>query len=211
MAKSVKRSESRKKKLTIKRKNRDRRDRRTRRNRSRKGGEAPVNYSLSGDWSSRMSLGQGADYFKYHEGQHGGALGMGPYPAAVLSPGLPQDLRGPAHVGGIDKAIADVRGLSDAPTTMGGRSKKNKKNKSKKNKSRSKSKSKKNRSKSKSKSKKNKRDRRNRRKRGGSLGFAPFPSQGMLLDSSKAYAQAGLNPEWKTDIAFTDAKIRDTQ
>ena len=61
MAKSVKRSESRKKKLTIRRKNRDRRDRRTRRNRSRKGGEAPVNYSLSGDWSSRMSLGQGAD------------------------------------------------------------------------------------------------------------------------------------------------------
>jgi len=220
MAKSVKRSESRKKKLTIKRKNRDRRDRRdrrTRRNRSRKGGEAPVNYSLSGDWSSRMSLGQGADYFKYHEGQHGGALGMGPYPAAVLSPGLPQDLRGPAHVGGIDKAIADVRGLSDAPTTMGGRSKKNKKNKSKKNKSRSKSKSKskKNRSKKnksrKNKSKKNKRDRRNRRKRGGSLGFAPFPNQGMLLDSSKAYAQAGLNPEWKTDVAFTDAKIRDTQ
>jgi len=33
----------------------------------------------------------------------------------------------------------------------------------------------------------------------------------MLLDSQKAYAQAGLNPEWKTDIAFTDAKIRDTQ
>ena len=213
MAKSVKRSESRKKKLTIRRKNRDRRDRRTRRNRSRKGGEAPVNYSLSGDWSSRMSLGQGADYFKYHEGQHGGALGMGPYPGAVLSPGLPQDLRGPAHVGGIDKAIADVRGLSDAPTTMGG----NRKNKSKKNKSSKRSKknkSKKNKSSKRSKknkSRKNKRDRRNRRKRGGSLGFAPFPTQGMLLDSSKAYAQAGLNPEWKTDVAFTDAKIRDTQ
>jgi hypothetical protein len=59
-----------------------------------------------------MSLGQGADYFKYHEGQHGGAaLGMGPFPEAVLSPGLPEALRGPAHIGGIDKAIADVRGL----------------------------------------------------------------------------------------------------
>jgi hypothetical protein len=40
---------------------------------------------------------------------------------------------------------------------------------------------------------------------------SPFPSQGMLLDSQRAYAEAGLNPEWKTDIAFTDAKIRDTQ
>jgi hypothetical protein len=33
----------------------------------------------------------------------------------------------------------------------------------------------------------------------------------MLLDSQKAYAQAGLNPEWKTAVEFTDAKIRDTQ
>jgi hypothetical protein len=53
--------------------------------------------------------------------------------------------------------------------------------------------------------------RKSHRRRGGSLGYAPFPSSGMLLSSSKAYAQAGLNPEWKTDIAFTDAKIRDTQ
>jgi hypothetical protein len=43
------------------------------------------------------------------------------------------------------------------------------------------------------------------------MGYAPFPSSGMLLSSPKAYAQAGLNPEWKTDVAFTDAKIRDTQ
>lgn len=40
---------------------------------------------------------------------------------------------------------------------------------------------------------------------------APFPSRGMLLDSQRAYAEAGLNPEWKTDVAFTDAKIRDMQ
>jgi hypothetical protein len=33
----------------------------------------------------------------------------------------------------------------------------------------------------------------------------------MLLSSPTQYAQAGLNPEWKTDVAFTDAKIRDTQ
>jgi len=52
---------------------------------------------------------------------------------------------------------------------------------------------------------------RNKKRKGGSLGFAPFPSSGMLLDSQKAYAQAGLNPEWKTAVEFTDAKIRDTQ
>jgi UDP-glucose 4-epimerase len=43
------------------------------------------------------------------------------------------------------------------------------------------------------------------------LGYAPFPSAGMLLSSPKAYAQAGLNPEWKTAVEFTDAKIRESQ
>jgi hypothetical protein len=167
-----------------------------------KGGVASVNYHLSGSWPSRMSLGQGADYFKYHEGQHGGALAMGPYPAAVLSPGLPADLRGPAHIGGIDKAIADVRPLKDS-NQAGGKRKKNKTKRNKKNKT-------KRTKKDKRRTKKDKRNKRGKRK-GGSLGYAPFPSSGMLLDSQKAYAQAGLNPEWKTDVAFTDAKIRDTQ
>jgi hypothetical protein len=197
MAKNSKRSVSRKMKRTNKHKRTHRRNRRY-------GGQAlsgaPVNYHLSGDWSSRMSLGQGADYFKYHEGQHGGRLDMGPFPVAVLSSGLPQDLRGPAHIGGIDQAIADVRPLKD-PNQAGGRRKKyhSRKNKSKKGKKSSHNK--------KNRSKRNKRN----KKSGGSLGYAPFPSSGMLLDSSKEYAQAGLNPEWKTDVAFTDAKIRDTQ
>jgi hypothetical protein len=56
-----------------------------------------------------------------------------------------------------------------------------------------------------------KRNKKNKKSKGGALGFAPFPSSGMLLDSQKAYAQAGLNPEWKTDVAYTAAKIRDTQ
>ena len=191
MAKLSRRTVSRKMKRTHKRKTAHRRNK-------YKGGEAPVNYHLSGSWPSRMSLGQGADYFKYHEGQHGGALGMGPYPSAVLSPGLPADLRGPAHIGGIDKAIADVRPLKDA-NQAGGKRKKNK-NKTKRNKK----------DKRRTKRNKSKRNKRGKRK-GGSLGYAPFPSSGMLLDSAKAYAQAGLNPEWKTDVAFTDAKIRDTQ
>jgi hypothetical protein len=189
----------------------------TRRIHRRRGGAdalsgAPVNYHLSGDWSSRMSLGQGADYFKYHEGQHGGALGMGAYPEAVLSPGLPQALRGPAHLDGIDKAINDVKGLCDppncpgtqGPVTTGGK----RRRRSTRQKSRSKSKRH-----TKKHGRKHRRTHRRRstRRRGGALGYAPFPSSGMLLSSPKAYAEAGLNPEWKTDVAFTDAKIRESQ
>jgi hypothetical protein len=190
-------------KRTVKRKTSHRRKTHHRRYR---GGVAPVNYSLSGDWSSRMSLGQGADYFKYHEGQHGGMAGS-PFPGAVVDSTLPPALRGPAHLGGIDKAISDVRGLCDPPNCptappmapkVGGRRKK-----AKKSKKHRKNKSKKNGG--------NRRTKRNKKTRGGSLGFAPFPSRGMLLDSPKAYAQAGLNPEWKTAVEFTDAKIRDTQ
>jgi hypothetical protein len=193
------RSVSRKMKRTHKRKTHHRR--RT----HRRGGAdmlrgAPVNYHLSGDWSSRMSLGQGADYFKYHEGQHGGALAMGKYPEVVMDSGLPSALRGPAHIGGIDKAINDVKGLCDPPncpgTTMGGKRRKHRKgSKSHKRKHHS---------------RKHRRTH-HKRRRGGALGYSPFPSQGMLLSSQKAYAEAGLNPEWKTDVAFTDAKIRDTQ
>jgi len=152
---------------------------------------APVGYHLSGDWSSKMSLGQGADYFKYHEGQHGGgSLGMGSFPGAVESSGLPADLRGPAHIGGIDKAIADVSGLKDQ--AGGKRRRKSSKRHSKRH-------------------GKTRRSHR-RRCRGGALEYAPFPSgSGMLLSSPTAYAQAGLNPEWKTDVAFTDAKIRESQ
>ena len=195
MARKSRHPSSRKMKHTRKHKT----HRSTRRSTRRRGGAdalsgAPVNYHLAGSWPSQMSLGQGADYFKYHEGQHGGAsLGMGPFPGAVLSSGLPQDLRGPAHIGGIDKAIADVRGLKDQ---AGGKRRKHHKKHSK--------------SKSKSHKKHNKSHRRHRRN-GGALGYAPFPSSGMLLSSPTAYAQAGLNPEWKTDVAFTDAKIRETQ
>lgn len=196
MARKSRHSSSRKMKHTRKHKTHRRS---TRRNTRRSGGAdelsgAPVNYHLSGSWPSQMSLGQGADYFKYHEGQHGGAaLGMGPFPEAVLSPGLPEALRGPAHIGGIDKAIADVRGLKDQ---AGGKRRKHRKGTKKHSKKHNKS---------------HRKSHRRHRRNGGSLGYAPFPSSGMLLSSPKAYAEAGLNPEWKTDVAFTDAKIRETQ
>jgi len=219
MARKLKHSSSRKSKHTKGRKHSGRKHsvrkthrkhsnrRHTRRNRRREGGAdrldgAPVGYHLSGSWPSKMSLGQGADYFKYHEGQHGGAF-IGAPLSAIDGSRLPEALRGPAHVGGIDKAIADVRGLSDLPSAplaaqvvkTGGRRKSNRR-KSKKNGRKNKSK---------------KNARRNKKRGGAVLGYAPFPSAGMLLSSPTQYAQAGLNPQWKTDVAFDLAKIRDTQ
>jgi hypothetical protein len=160
-----------------------------------------------------MSLGQGADYFKYHEGQHGGAF-IGAPLSAIDGSMLPEALRGPAHVGGIDKAITDVRGLSDGPVSApvavvqgaaqgvaqavktGGRHKRGHHGKTKKNGRRN----------------KNKKSARRNKKRGGAvLGYAPFPSSGMLLSSPTQYAQAGLNPQWKTDVAFDLSKVRDSQ
>jgi hypothetical protein len=161
-----------------------------------------------------MSLGQGADYFKYHVGQHGGknrrhrgGMGydsnMGGAPLSAISHStLPQDLRMAAHVGGIDKAIEYSRQFKD-PGQMGGRRKKRRGSKRRGSK----------RSGSKRRGSKrsgSKRSRRTRR-RGGSMGYAPFPNKGMLLDSPRAYAQAGLNPQWKTDVAFDMAKVRSTQ
>ena len=199
-----------------------------------------------------MSLGQGADYFKYHEGQHGGGLGYGRFPEAVMDPGLPTALRGPAHIGGIDKAIADVRGLCDPPncpgttsatSTTGGNRRRNRSRRNRSRRNRTRGGNRRNRRNNANvvnstnvaninveenntnveennnndnnanvtTGGRNRRNRRSHRRGGGALGYAPFPSPGMLLSSPKAYAQAGLNPEWKTDIAFTDAKIRETQ
>ena len=213
-----------------------RRHRRTYRNR---GGAdaldgAPVKYSLAGSWPSRMSLGQGTDYFKYHVGQHGGRnrrhrggmgydANMGGAPLkAIVDSTLPQNLRMAAHIDGIDKAIADVRPLKD-PNQMGGRRRRGSKRRggsmrrSSKRSSSSKRSNLKRRgsrkcwgmSKKRS-SRKSSRNRRTRR-RGGSMGYAPFPNKGMLLDTPREYAQAGLNPQWKTDVAFDLAKVRSTQ
>lgn len=208
-SRSSRRSSSRKMKHTRKDKTHKRKTHRPkthkRKTHRRRGGSthsgAPVNYHLSGDWSSRMSLGQGADYFKYHEGQHGGgALGMGKFPDVVLDQGLPQALRGPAHIGGIDKAFSDIAGLKDQAGGKRKRSSKHRKSHGKKQ----------------THTKKHRRShtrshkRSHKRSSGGSLGHAPFPSPGMLLSSPHQYAQAGLNPEWKTDVAFTDAKMRET-
>lgn len=93
---------------------------------------APLDYHLSGDWSSRMSLGQGEDFFKYHEGQHGGRRrrhtrrhgrrhrgGAAPFPSSVVgTPLISADMVGPAMQTGPLRAYADVRGLTDAPDSV---------------------------------------------------------------------------------------------
>ena len=208
---------TRKSKMTHRKSHRgSRKTKRTMRRRThrKRGGEmalrgAPANYSLAGNWSSRMSLGQGEDFFKYHEGQHGGEA---PFPGSVTDSMLPSALRGPAHIAGIDKAIADVRPLRDE-NQMGGRRKRSRKHRSTKRKSHGK-KHRGGKRKShgkKSHRKTHRKSHRRHRRRGGSLGYAPVSAPGMLLSGPKAYAEAGLNPEWKTAVEFTDAKIRSTQ
>jgi len=46
------------------------------------------------------------------------------------------------------------------------------------------------------KSRKSKKQRRRRQGGGGTLGYAPVGAPGLLLDSNRAYTQAGLNPEY---------------
>jgi hypothetical protein len=148
-----------------------------------------------------MSMGQGQDYFKYHVGQHGGKnrryrggmgyeANMGGAPLRAISHStLPQGLRDAAHVNGLDKAIEYSRQFKD-PGQMGGRRRRRRGSKRSSKRSGSKRKS------------------RRTRRRGGSMGYAPFPNKGMLLDTQREYAQAGLNPQWKTDVAFDLAAER---
>ena len=194
---------------------------------------ASVKYSLAGSWPSRMSLGQGQDYFKYHVGQHGGMTSdanIGGAPLRAISDSmLPQNLRMAAHIDGLDKAIDYSRQFKD-PNQAGGRRrshhcKKHGKKHCKCHKSHGKSHchskrsshSKRHHSKRHGKSHRHSKrhgkthHKRSHRKRGGNMGYAPFPNKGMLLDSPKEYAQAGLNPQWKTDVAFDMAEVRSTQ
>ena len=195
---------------------------RARRTHRKRGGAdalqgASVKYSLAGSWPSRMSLGQGADYFKYHQGQHGGmtsSANMGGAPLSAISHSmLPQSLRTAAHIDGLDKAIDYSRQFKD-PNQAGGRRSHRCKKHGKKHCKCCKSHRHSKRHHSKRHSKrhgKSHRKRSSHRKRGGNMGYAPFPNKGMLLDSPKEYAQAGLNPQWKTDVAFDMAEVRSTQ
>ena len=164
---------------------------------------APVDYALAGSWPSKMSLGQGTDFFQYHKGQHGGAEIIQPAPlSAIENSMLPQNLRASAHIGGLDAAIKYASQFKDQ---AGGRRTRRRKHGSRHRHSRRCHHG------GKRKQRKQSRQRKQRKSRGGAeLGYAPFPNNGMLLNK-QMYAQAGLNPSWKNDIAFVDAKIRDSQ
>jgi hypothetical protein len=124
-----------------------------------------------------MSMGQGADYLKYHHGQHGGEA---PYPMSVeQAMALPGDMRGSAMMNGPDGAFREIAGMKDQ---AGGRRRKTGK-KGKKSRKHRKS--------------HHKSQRKQRRTRGGELEYAPVSSPTMLL-SPQGYAQAGLNPSYIT-------------
>lgn len=179
---------------------------RRRRTHRRRGGAdaldgAPLKYHLAGSWPSRMSLGQGADYFKYHVGQHGGMnsdANIGGAPLRAISHSmLPANLQMAAHTRGTLDALDYASKFTDQ---AGGRSRRRSRHCKKHGKRHGKKHCKSRRHR-----------RRTHRKRGGNMGYAPFPNKGMLLDSPSAYSQAGLNPQWKTDPAFDAAKVRSQQ
>jgi len=167
---------------------------------------APLQYSLAGDWSSKMAQGLGGDYLKYHVGQHGGQRG-GVAPVGDTGV-MDASLRGPAMLAGQDQAFAAIVGLKDQ--AGGKRSKRSKSAKrSKRSKSAKRSKSSK-RSKSAKRSKRSKsakRSKRSKKTRGGSLAYAPFDGKGMLLSQSD-YAKAGLSPSWSSNVEFNAASAR---
>ena len=161
------------------------------------GGVAPLTYSLSGDWASKMSMAQGGDFFKYHAGQHGGAAPVSNIGMSMLASGM----EGPAMMSGLNRALAETAGMSDlpnqggapmAPQKVGGRRRKGKSSR------RGKASRKANR----------KTNRRNNKRRGGALGFAPISAPGMLLSAGE-YSQAGLNPGYRgaaVEYAVADAR-----
>jgi hypothetical protein len=178
---------------------------------------AALSYSLAGSNASRASLGQGQQFLNYHQGQHGGYNASGAPLSAITASTLDGALRGPAHLGGLDKAFAAIAGLSDQQGGRRRRSKHAKKHskrskkggkRSKKSKGGKHSKKSKGGKRSKKGGKRSKKHTR-RHKRGGSheLGFAAFPSKGMLLSGAQ-YSQAGLNPEWKNAVEFDSAMQR---
>ena len=188
---------------------------RNKRHRKHRGGlmqlePAALSYSLAGSDESRASLGQGADFLKYHQGQHGGYYANGAPLSAITASTLDGALRSPAHLGGLDKAFTAIAGLSDQQGGRRRRSKRAKKH-GKKHSKRSKKGSKCSKKGGKRSKKGGKRSKKHtrRHKRGGSheLGFAAFPSKGMLLSGAQ-YSQAGLNPEWKNAVEFDSAMQR---
>ena len=94
-----------------------RQQRRKTQRKQQRGGElegAPLDYSLFDTMSGRQSMAQGLNYLNYHRAQHGG---VAPFPQSVEGQVLGDGLRGPALMGTLDKAYADIAGLKDPQPT----------------------------------------------------------------------------------------------
>ena len=169
---------------------------------------APLSYQLQD-----QALAQGADFLSYHKGQHGGATPLALTSLdAIDNSALAGQLRGPAMLGGIDRAFADIAGLRDQQG--GKRSKRSKKGGKRSKRSKRSKKGGKRSKRSKKGGKRSKRSgkksRRTRRSHGGAMGFAPFPSQGMLLSPAQT-ARAGLSEGWADAVEFDAAKMRSAE
>ena len=152
-----------------------------------------------------LSLPQGADFLSYHEGQHGGATPLALTPLdAIDNSALAEQLRGSAMLGGIDRAFNDIAGLRDQ---QGGKRRRRRSTRSKRSKKGGKRSKRSKRSKRTKRSKRSKKCRRTRRSHGGAMGFAPFPSNGMLLSPAQT-ARAGLSQGWADAVEFDAAKMR---
>ena len=193
------------------------------RSRRSRGGMAPVSQNDNG-WSSKMSLGQGGDYLKYHVGQHGGASNFEGAPLDSLSgQGLDSSLRASAMLGGLDKAFGEIQGLRDQAggkrrkSRKGGKRRMSRKGGNRKGGNRKSHKGgnrKGGNRKTRNRKTRNRKshkggNRKSLRRRGGAaLGFSSFPSQGMLLDSSREYAQAGQAPSRWNGVEVAAAEAR---
>jgi hypothetical protein len=183
---------------------------------------AALSYSLADGWSSKMSLNQGTDYFKYHADQHGGALEGGPFPGAVDgTPFLSGPAVASARVQGINDAIAYSAQFKDPqpPALVGNQiatagitpQKGGKKRRSSKMSKKSSKKASKKTSKKSNKRRSTKNHKRSMR--GGGmppLGFDTVTANGLLLPNKQMYDNAGLNPEFRGAAAeYYDARQRD--
>ena len=183
---------------------------------------APLRYSLAGDWSSRMSLGQGQDFFKYHADQHGGSA---PYPAAVMGDALPSSMVGPSMSNGYYRAFSDVAGLKDpqptpniplpgvsaAPSTAQGGGKHCGSRRRKGRKGQKKSQKRQQRQQQQRQQQRQQQQRQRQQQGGATLGYQSATAPGLLLPTQSMYNQAGLNPQYYlgTSTESADAIARD--
>ena len=135
--------------------------------------------------ASRMSAGQGMDFFSKHAAQHGGALEGAPVGHTGM---LDASIRGSAHMSPLDAAYAAIAGMKDQ---AGGKRRKGRKASRKGRKASRKGR--------KATRKGRKASRKSRKQNGGmqALGYMNTDAPGMLLQGQQAHAAlSAMNKEW---------------